>query len=205
MESIDSEALWPLDVDDEWITDDGVLQQPPGVLSLTTGFNAEKKIVTCLMLTKRNARQWANPESSPLDGDIQPTSQPPDIKSRLQMLKFVLDDLPPHLELWRIITAPEQESVRLSQYDVQRASIHLTHLWAQSLLIERIQGRSTRGDGVEGNSQSQKPPEEIHPWEMKEDLCRQLLHLLSTSQQSSLEAGGRAIVGANPGANALRS
>lgn len=49
MENIDSEALWPLDVDDEWITHDGVLQQPPGVLSIS-GHGLQRREKNCYVL-----------------------------------------------------------------------------------------------------------------------------------------------------------
>lgn len=103
---ISTDQLVPLEIDDEYISEAEIKEQPLGELSLTTGFNAEKRILTCLA----SLDDYQTPDiHSPinlileLDGivgrcdcgrTIVPVTMAENIASRLHKLRYMLDDLP---------------------------------------------------------------------------------------------------------------
>lgn len=118
------------------------------------------------------------------------------IQARLRELRYILDDLPIELGPWQSLRAPRiYGKLRSSQYENMRANIHVTHVWAQSLLLERLVSLS------EASTQSTSPEDTLEDgpsraaiWDMREDLCRQLLHLLSNVSQQNLEPNGAPLV-----------
>jgi hypothetical protein len=171
----DMDLLVPHDVDDEHITAESISPQHGNLPSLVTGFNAEKSLLKCILWTTEEETAHA-------------TSY--DIDSLSEALTYVLDDLPPALDLWQtshVTTESSGPSLRSSQYEIQRVNIHATHLWARTLLLDRRIASLTAASPTAG---FHRPVIET-----KEDLCRQMLHLLLTSRVSSLEPNGHVLVG----------
>ncbi|KZL76065.1 quinate utilization pathway activator [Colletotrichum tofieldiae] len=83
-------------------------------------------------------------------------------------------------------------SVIQGQAEIMRANIHVTHLWLQSLLLEKVE--VALQDSALGNS-SATAREEVSAalkasWAEREDICRQMLHLLHSIPYIYLEPNG---------------
>lgn len=83
------------------------------------------------------------------------------------------------------------------QHEIMRANIHVTHLWLQSLLLEQIDvvvqesviGSNGGTAGTEDASAALKAN-----WAEREDICRQMLHLLHSIPYVYLEPNGLYLV-----------
>lgn len=163
--------LTPHDFDDEFITENAVSSQSTNLPSLTAGFNAEK----CLLKYLISSQRIEAPRSSANN-----TSRThPEVLS--QDLAYILDDLPPPLELWQLshsTTESTGNSLRSLQWSIQRANIHTTHLWIRTLLL----------------NQEAEHAHSTNTHATTEDICRQLLHLLTSSSLASLEPNGHVLV-----------
>jgi hypothetical protein len=167
----DLDFLIPHDVDDEFITENTMSGQSTNLPSLTAGFNAEKSLLRYLILSQRTEapRSSANNTSRTRSEVLS------------QDLAYFLDDMPPALELWQMnhtTTESTENPLRSLQLDIQRVNIHTTHLWIRTLLLNQ----------EAGNVHS------THTNATIEDICRQLLHLLTTSTLASLEPNGHVLV-----------
>ncbi|KAF4782056.1 hypothetical protein HER10_EVM0007019 [Colletotrichum scovillei] len=91
--------------------------------------------------------------------------------------------------------APEAGSysqVIQGQAEIMRANIHVTHLWLQSLLLEQVDG-VTQESAIANPSTTGR--EEVSAalkanWAEREDICRQMLHLLHSIPYIHLEPNG---------------
>lgn len=153
----DADLLQPLEVDDEYITVDEVFSQPVGEMPLVAGLNA---------LTAMN-RTWMEPvvdipptsahrhqpneavacEAGKRIGACEcgrEVSLPGSIAvayERLRRLERCLDHLPPELAAEPLPNGHKPVTpLRQSQYDTLRSNIHVTHAWAQNILIEYTLG-----------------------------------------------------------------
>lgn len=85
------------------------------------------------------------------------------------------------------------------QHEIMRANIHVTHLWLQSLLLEQVDvivQEKVIGGGGAGAAAG---PEEVSAalranWAEREDICRQMLHLLHSIPYVYLEPNGLHLV-----------
>jgi hypothetical protein len=184
LQDSDLNLLIPREVDDEFITTNTVSAQPVDVPSLTTGFNAEKSLLRCLMSGRKTRASKSSARDTlrrPLD-DTQNLSQDP---------RYLLDDVHPSLELWQIEnkTADDTgDSVRNLQCSIQRANLHTTHMWIRSLFLNReaMDQDPTTPAGQQVNVTS--------TYGIVEDICQQLFHVLTTSSPASLEPHGHGLV-----------
>lgn len=95
--------------------------------------------------------------------------------------------------------APEAGSysqVIQGQAEIMRANIHVTHLWLQSLLLEQVDG-VTQESAIANPSTTAR--EEVSAalkanWAEREDICRQMLHLLHSIPYVHLEPNGLYLV-----------
>ena len=211
------EALMPAEVDDEYIHEYTIESQPPGTTSLVTGFNLN----SCVFVA---AYKSSDPTKEPCpcarSSNIQ--LQIKHLQDRLGDLKYMLDDIPASLQPW--VTFEESENRdenssgdknsdlqtrrgRYEQFAIMRANLHVTHLWFQNMLSMQLDG--LLDSQVQSQlSQSPSSPEvgastEIVPipprdvklvWAEREDLCRQLLHLLHGISNAHMEPSGLIIV-----------
>lgn len=205
-ETADAELLMPLDVDDEFITAEEVFTQPPGKTPLVAGFNALTMINNCVisiikdpalpLLTCDDTRATPRTHLGTCEcgRHIQAASLPTLIQARLRKTRNVVDGLPIELGPWSSPSNPlsdgTSDSVLFAQYESMKANIHVTHLWVQSLLLERLIA-SSNGEGRPGSGDY---PDKERIWEMREDICQQLLHLLNNISQANLEPNGYFLV-----------
>lgn len=207
-ETADADALMPLDVDDEYITAEQVYPQPLGQTSLTAGFNALNYINNCMVTIIRDPAIPLLSCVEPVDDSklvletcacgrhVQAASLSSLVQARLEKTRYVLNYLPVELRPWPnlSVTSPEkpsEDTVSYSQFESMKANIHVTHLWAQSLMLERLTAchpTASSGSTTEDDARSQ------WIWAMREDICRQLLHLLNNISQANLEPNGYFLV-----------
>ena len=91
-EDIDQE--YPIEVDDEYITEEGILPMPPGTVSLLTAFNVHTRLVTILTKIVRNVYP-IKPKSGTYQSDKSyavPFSVVRDIENDLENWKSSLPD-----------------------------------------------------------------------------------------------------------------
>lgn len=86
------------------------------------------------------------------------------LRDRLNRLKYMLDCIPQELRQW---------GTGEGKFACMRANLHVTHLWLQSILLDQV-------ENVE--------------WAEREDIARQLLHVLHGIPQESLEPNGLHLV-----------
>lgn len=192
----------PLDVDDEYITRDGIFLQPPGKTPLVAGFNILTRISNCLVsIIRDHSLPLVSCDETVVNArlvlgkckcgrHVQPAAISELVQARLRNVKEVVSDLPAEFGKWPSSKcSASSEAVLFSQYESMRANIHATHLWAQSVLLERFVTSTSWGH----NTRSTADVESI--WEMREDISRQLLHILTNVSQQNLEPNGYFIVG----------
>lgn len=83
------------------------------------------------------------------------------------------------------------------QHEIMRANIHVTHLWLQSLLLEQVD--AVVQEKVIGSAGGAAGAEEVSAslkanWAEREDICRQMLHLLHSIPYVYLEPNGLHLV-----------
>lgn len=84
------------------------------------------------------------------------------------------------------------------QHEIVRANIHVTHLWLQSLLLEQVDV-IVQGGVVGSSSAAAAGAGEVSAslranWAEREDICRQMLHLLHSIPYVYLEPNGLYLV-----------
>lgn len=175
IESIDLGALMPLDVEDELIFKECVVLSPAQQPKLTTGFIIHSRIFWQALedpRAKRKTQCICCRARSPM-------AQIEYLTSRLDQLRFALDEVP--AQFGRSVSPspiPGSDPILLSQLSTQRANIHVTHLWLQSLLLDHLSLLTT--------------PEER--WHDREAICTQLLDILHTIPEKDMEPNGNYIV-----------
>ncbi|KAK1639268.1 hypothetical protein BDP81DRAFT_448091 [Colletotrichum phormii] len=92
----------------------------------------------------------------------------------------------------RATEAGSYSQVIQGQAEIMRANIHVTHLWLQSLLLEQIDGVTQEGAIANPSTTAR---EEVSAaleanWAEREDICRQMLHLLHSIPYVHLEPNG---------------
>lgn len=95
------------------------------------------------------------------------------------------------------VAAAGYPKVVQGQLEIMRANIHVTHLWLQSLLLEQVDV-VVQESGV-GGVGGTPGPEEVAAalkanWAEREDICRQMLHLLHSIPYVYLEPNGLYLV-----------
>lgn len=201
-ETADADLLMPLDVDDEYITRDGIFLQPPGKTPLVAGFNILIRISNCLVsIIRDHSLPLVSCDETVVNArlvlgmckcgrHVQPAAISELVQARLRKIKEVVSDLPAEFRKWPSSKhSASSEAVLFSQYESMRANIHATHLWAQSVLLERFVTSTSWGN----NTRSTSDVESI--WELREHISRQLLHILTNVSQPNLEPNGYFIVG----------
>jgi hypothetical protein len=202
------DSLLPLEVDDEFITEDEVLPQPANRLSLVAGLNALTAINKTLMESNVTASAISpQPYQSNDVGhesgrrlgtcqcgrEVTLTGPLAAAHERLHKLERCLDDLPPELAAERgtgaLDSQPEISALLQSQYETMRANLHVTHVWAQNSLVELIIALSENEIHASAFLETKK-----HCSRFQEDLARKLLKVLDTLPKVSLLPNGLTMV-----------
>jgi hypothetical protein len=135
-------------------------------------------------------------------GDVFAPDEPRSATRRLKGLqdlqheyRYILDNLPPGMRQWELgpeASAPGGAPVELSllQLGIAHANLHVSHLWIQSHLLDKIDGVLDELD---------LPPSYRHDmlmanWREREHVCRQLLQLLRNTSEVYLEPNGNFLV-----------
>ena len=123
--------------------------------------------------------------------------------SHLHELRYMLDDLPQQLRPWAAmedddfggqLTDHELQVMR-SQFETMRANIHVTHLWLQSIILDDLDALVHHQQTQLSSPASIATPSSVSydplvAWSEREDLCRQLLHVLHSIPEINLETNG---------------
>lgn len=164
LRSIDLEQLIPLNVDDEFIEEDAILPSTSHASCLTTGFIAHSRVFWA-------AIQDTEPS---INAALSPVAQ---LESKINNLKYILDNVSAELRPWAQTFVAGDEIA--SQSGSMRANLHVTHLWLQSILTDQLEVMTS-----ESTEYQQKL------WQDREQLSRQLLHLIHSIPQADIEPNG---------------
>ena len=123
------------------------------------------------------------------------------VQARLSDLKYMLDDITPEFRQWAPVVplhtrnatnSDHERQIRLQsqQLAIVRANLHVTHLWLQSILLDQLDAVEQSHATVSPATSSVNRMDAKQIWNQREDLCRQLLHLLHSIPLDSLEPNG---------------
>jgi hypothetical protein len=184
LDAINLEDLMPLEIDDEFILENEILLSPPGLECLTTGFNINSRVFWTAIAQPAPG----NGVDCPCRSSKDPAANVKYLKDRLHNLKYMLDDIPSSFRQYastlKVWDSAEHELVD-SQVTTIRSNIHVTHLWLQSVILDQIgailhnfpESSSSTSDGKD-------------LWREREDICRQLLHILHSIPGANHEPNG---------------
>jgi hypothetical protein len=197
LNSIALQDLMPLEVDDEMIFEDGVVAQPTTRPCLCTGFIVHSRIFWAA-LTDRKPRGSTSgkDELCHCVRSREPVAQVAHLKNRLNDLKYMLDCVPLQLRQWAPLldddgshgSSAEQQQILKAQFASMRTNIHVTHLWLQSIILDQLDALPQSASVLATLDSSQ--PDAGIMWAEREDICRQLLHVLHSIPQAHLEPNG---------------
>lgn len=122
------------------------------------------------------------------------------LRDRLHDLKYTIDGMPPQLRQWAAEddgdalngATLEQQSVMKAQFESMRANIHVTHLWLQSIILDQLDALMASEPSIATLLSSL--PDTKAMWAVREDISRQLLHLLHSIPEIHLEPNGHHLV-----------
>lgn len=221
LREVNFEALEPLNLLDEHILETGAEGCPSAVLPARLHSNPEDdsfNTTSAFIITSRVFLKGMR-ESMFNDGCDCGFGRTPEerlsrLRDLLDELRYLLDGLPPHLRQWgpgdsfqspdkafsnsindtSIDQNPFGETHLLhGQNEITRANLHVSHLWLQNFLLDRINSVIQEMD----NSHLQATANKSHlrlNWREREDVCRQLLHILHGIPHPYLEPNGLYLV-----------
>ncbi|KKY27971.1 putative quinate utilization pathway activator [Phaeomoniella chlamydospora] len=198
LNSVDLEELLPLEVDDEFIFEDRVLN-PSQTTCLTTGFIIHSRVFWTALKSPKS-----RDVSTPMEQYCQcvrsthPDAQINYLKARLQDLKYMLDSVPIQLRQWAppdSNTETKDKEIYSSHFRTMRANLHVTHLWLQSIIIDQIETLEQQQQHCHRSPTDQHHQNpHLYPsltwWSTREEICRQLLHVLHNIPMANLEPNG---------------
>lgn len=196
--------IMPVEVDDEYITANEILPQPPNKQSLMTGFIANHKVFCSLDGLGDSAYQ-----SSVKDMSLNRTEQNI-VEEMFSLCNSTLEDLPPCLQAWKGIMQEEDidgdwlsrhfeetpnnngwyletDQLLEKQLESQRANIHISALWAQDCLLQRL----IKLRRLAGFSDQQS---ETIISQKQERICINLLNILGRISLNNLEPNGLSLI-----------
>ncbi|KAB8360961.1 hypothetical protein FH972_024693 [Carpinus fangiana] len=208
-EEADAEHLYLLNLDDEVILPDRLQTEATSQTPLIAGLVASSRIHICLSSIIKESipvlTTWSGPQSSTkrIVGNcecgrmISPVSAVEILNYRLEKVRGILDDLPSELHLPPQPSLEDDEksqhpkAVRCMQYESMAANIHITALWAQSILLESIIAVSGRSKDTNAHDISLSFDE---VWTQREKICRQVLSTIKRLSSASVEASGMILI-----------
>jgi hypothetical protein len=195
-ETADAEYLMPLEIDDEYITQTETYSQPADSVSLVSGFNALILLSDCLVPIFKDTSAIA---SSFHTGDascrldlgacacgkhIQKAPPSLSIMSRLIKATHILDNLPPQLSSW-VATDISLDP----QFEIMTANIHVTYVWIQNLLLERLMEFDEAGATID---QDQTYHQNL--LKLREGIWEHLIGVLNNISEANLKPNGYVLV-----------
>ncbi|KAH6997326.1 beta-glucosidase [Ilyonectria destructans] len=225
LQEVNFEALFPLDLDDEFILESSIInppspiaspstpgtQSPKSALGLTSGFILHSKVFL------KAVQEAITPGYCDWERRHTPEVRLSRLRNLLLEIRYMLDDVPGPMRQWASTGdandpshSPETRQA-ISVYDdlappggpksanakalpgqveIMRANLHGTHLWVQSLLLDQIDvllQNISQADSSESGSYTTALKAS---WTEREDVCRQMLHLLHSMPYAHLEPNG---------------
>ncbi|PCG90186.1 Transcription factor [Penicillium occitanis (nom. inval.)] len=193
LHEIDLEELLPAPQDDENITENmyGPYDITQPSLAAALRLRIELFLTAVTEITSKN-RRGSNGAHCRCTRLIDPPSYVKHLYSRLHELKYKLDGAPWYLRQW----APRELGEDVSrdkefQIGLLRADIHTTHLWLQTCVLDHLEHLKP----APGALSPPFPQEVLHlvacsQWEQREEVCRQMLQVLSLTPHVYLEILG---------------
>lgn len=184
-DGLSAEAFLPVEVDDEYITTNCISLQPPDVSSTTIGFNTNCRIYWDSVVPPYAIPGLTNSTS---EAEKKLLS----FKARLQRVKYALKDDHSKLSQWGVAQHGDDSDVLDSQWESMRANVHVGHLWLQSVLFENIVNLTQLMSANQSDFNILVHNQMM--WNEREDICRQLLHVLYNISHVNMEPNGNALV-----------
>ncbi|KAM0271893.1 hypothetical protein ACHAQH_008935 [Verticillium albo-atrum] len=191
LRDVDFAALEPLDVPDEYITENAICPLPDGSPPFTS--------VTAFIVGTRVFLEALRDSlfNSGCDCGYGRTNEEKlaHLKTLFQRYKYSLDSLPPHMRQWgpssNYDSAPSTPADRVAraQAETTRANIHITHLWLQSFLLDQ----TDMVVQAMGADEAWTAQQLASGWAEREDVCRQLLHVMHSIDGAHLEPNGNSL------------
>ncbi|KAM5344108.1 hypothetical protein ACJ41O_012645 [Fusarium nematophilum] len=219
LRDVDFDGLEPLNVADDHILETGVVDVPPTPLPAaqhpaSPSVDDESFNVVSAFIVSSRAFLKGMGESIINDGcncgfGRSPEERLSRLRDLLDGLRYILDGLPPHMRQWGSGNAYQsprklfhngirqdlftEELVAHAQNEIARANIHISHLWLQSFLLDKmdfaLQEMSATAIQAAGDTTANSAHLKLN-WREREDICRQLLHILHSIPQAYLEPNG---------------
>ncbi|KAM0331230.1 hypothetical protein ACHAQA_002899 [Verticillium albo-atrum] len=190
LRDVDFAALEPLDVADEDISDTAVCPPPsePRPFTSVTAFIIGTRV---FFEALRDSLFNAGCDCGYGRTNEEKLAQ---LKTLFHRYKFSLDTLPPHMRQWGPGSdynggLSTTDSVARAQAETTRANIHISHLWLQSFLLDQMDAVVQAMGGDEAWAAAQRSA----GWAEREDVCRQLLHVLHCIPHVHLEPNGNSV------------
>ncbi|KAF4335656.1 beta-glucosidase [Fusarium beomiforme] len=205
-------ALEPLNIIDENITETGIVGQLPSTPSVGLPNNTEliddaPFHSTTVFIMASRAFLLGMRESMFNDGcncgyGRSPEERLAKLRDLLDQLRYILDGLPAHMRQWGpgdnyhpVDNSDARQGsftdsrVAHAQNESTRANLHVSHLWLQNFLIDKMdvalqEIKDRERDDTEIISQLKQN------WREREDVARQLLHILHSIPHAYLEPNG---------------
>jgi hypothetical protein len=195
-ETADAEHLMPLEIDDEYITRTETYPQPVDRVSLVSGFNALILISDCLVPIFKDTSAivtsfHTGDASCRLDlgtcacgKHIQKAPPSLSIMARLIKATHILDNMPPQLSSWAV-----SDTSLDPQFEIMTANIHVTYVWVQNLLLERLM----EVNGA-GNTANQDQAYYQNLLKLREGIWEHLIGVLNNISEANLKPNGYVLV-----------
>lgn len=120
------------------------------------------------------------------------------LQTLLEKLQYMLGDLPAVMRQWVVAELGHQSrdefdknvdspEVAHAQLEITRANLHFTHLWLQNYILEKIDlilQQQVSDASVTSDTASASAALRAN-WASREDICRQMLHLLHSISAST--------------------
>ncbi|KAH8881963.1 hypothetical protein GQ53DRAFT_464974 [Thozetella sp. PMI_491] len=213
LRDINFDSIIPIDVDDEHIVDQRVAtpvpplsyQSPQGeqdetprpTITLAGGFILHTRVFFLSMRETMSQAACTCGHSRTLAERLAA------LRDLVHELRYMLDDVPGPLRQWtsssigcdadgesaaerlRVANEAGQGSgVLHGQVETMRVNLHMTHLWLQSMLLDQVDVLLQKSTGRDAASCLRES------WPEREDICRQMLHLLHSIPYVYLEPNG---------------
>lgn len=199
LQTIDLEALMPMDIEDEAIFEDRIISEPSPQPNLTTGFNITSLVFLAAIQARRPCSAADTICATCMCRCAQHNNryrQIAHLQGRLQELKYTLDAIPPELRQWAVQPilptmdiSPESAQILNSQFGAVRANLHVTHLWLRSILLDQLENLISEPPSPSIDAPSYLATVEGR-WSERENLSSQLIHVLHAIPPQDLEPNG---------------
>lgn len=219
LRDVDFAALEPVNLPDEKILKTGILGHVPspstGLPNNTVSVDDEPFNVTTVFIVASRVFLLGMRESMFNDGCDCGFGRTPDerlsrLRDLLNQLRYSLDGLPTHLRQWgpgdnyhssgmdgNRLDASDRIGIAHAQDEIVRANLHVSHLWLQNFLLDKMdvvlqEINDARGPSAE--SAGETSAQLRLNWRDREDVARQLLHILHSIPRAYLEPNGLYLV-----------